>query len=135
MKPRPSGDWLHHVVETRPGLAYTVDEIAEAYALDLTAPPPPPTRPPPEGPLPDVLGWLVAAGMYQAPIGDGWHAITCPWVHEHTNGIDSGTAYREPAPENNMVGAFKCHHGHCDGRRNVGRLFRFLDELAREVAR
>lgn len=133
-KPRASGPWLHRVVEVREHLTYTVNEIAEAYGLDLAPPPPRPMRPPPDGPLPDVLGWLHAIGMYQSPLGDGWHAITCPWVHEHTNGVTTGTAYREPAPENNMVGAFKCHHGHCEGR-NVGHLFRFLEALAGEVRR
>jgi hypothetical protein len=131
-KPRPSGTWLHRVLEVREGLSYTVDEIAEAYELDMRPPPPRAVRPPPAGPLPDVLAWLHALGLYQAPLGDGWHAITCPWVHEHTAQAATGTAYREPAPENNGVGAFKCHHGHCE-RRGVGHLFRFIDAVAAEV--
>lgn len=133
-KPRATGPWLHRVLEMRESLAYSADEIAEAYELDTRPPATRPMRPPPAGPRPDVLGWLVDAGMYQAHIGEGWHAITCPWVHEHTNGVATGTAYREPAPENNMVGAFKCHHGHCEGR-TVGHLFRFLEALADEVQR
>lgn len=128
-KPRSTGPWLHRVLEVRANLSYTVDEIAEAYELDLTAPAPRTPRTEPVGELPDVLGRLHAIGMYQAPIGEGWHAITCPWVHEHTNGVTTGTAYREPAPENNHVGAFKCHHGHCE-RRGIGMLFRFLDRVA-----
>lgn len=131
-KPRATGPWLHRVAEVRHGLSYTADEIAEAYALDLTPPAPRPMRPPPDGPLPDVLGWLVDLGLYQAPLGDGWHAVTCPWVHEHTGRAATGTAYREPAPENGLRGAFKCHHGHCEGR-GIGMLLRFLDVVVEEV--
>lgn len=131
-KPRESGPWRHRVLEVRETLAYTAGEIADAYELDMTPEPPRPVRPPPDGPLPDVLGWLHALGMYQSALGGGWHAITCPWVHEHSGGVATGTAYREPAPENNMVGAFKCHHGHCEGR-HVGHLFRFFEAIAQEV--
>jgi hypothetical protein len=131
-KPRPSGAWLHRVIEARTDLTYTVDEIAEAYELDLTAPPPQPVRPPPPGPLPDVLGWLVSAGRYQAPLGGGWHAITCPWVNEHTDGIASGTAYREPATDNHGWGAFKCHHGHCE-KRHIKQLLHLYAMTAGEV--
>lgn len=129
-KPRDTGPWLHRVLEVRAHLSYTADEIAEAYELDMTPEPPRPMRPPPDGPLPDVLGQLHALGLYQNPLGDGWHAITCPWVHEHSGGVTSGTAYREPAPENGMRGAFKCHHGHCEDQRHLGQLFRFLARAA-----
>lgn len=131
-KPRATGPWMHRVLEGRAGLAYTAQEIAEAYELDLTPPAPRAPRTEPVGDLPDVLGWLQTIGLYQNALSEGWHAITCPWVDEHTNGVATGTAYREPAPENGMVGAFKCHHGHCE-RRNVGHLFRYLDLLAAEV--
>lgn len=127
-KPRESGPWLHRVVEVREHLTYTVDEIAEAYGLDLAPPPARTMRVPRDAPLPDVLGRLHGLGMYQSPLGDGWHAITCPWSHEHSGGVTTGSAYREPAPENNMVGAFKCFHGHCEGR-GIGHLFRFLDHV------
>jgi hypothetical protein len=132
-KPRPTGPWLHRVVEVREDHAYTADEIAEAYELD-TSPPPPPRKVVVADPsrLPDALAWLQALGLYKAPMADGWHDITCPWVDEHTGQIDSGTAYRDPAPENHGFGAFKCHHGHCEHRR-VGSLFRFIDAVATEV--
>jgi hypothetical protein len=127
-KPRELGPWLHRVVEVREHLTYKADEIAEAYGLDLAPPPARTTRVPRDAPLPDVLGRLHGLGMYQTPLGDGWHAITCPWSHEHSGGVTTGSAYREPAPENNMVGAFKCFHGHCEGR-GIGHLFRFLDHV------
>lgn len=133
-KPRATGPWRHRVAEVRADLTYTVDEIADAYGLDLTPPAPRPVRPPPDGPLPDVLGWLVDLGHYQAPLGDGWHAIVCPWVAEHTDRAETGAAYREPAPENGYVGAFKCHHGHGD-QYKIGSLFRYLAERGMEMHR
>ena len=117
-KPRPTGAWRHRVLEVRADHAYTVDEIAEAYELDLT--PPPPERFGPAGHASGaetLLDKLRAVGLYQGSLDDGWHAITCPWLHEHTACADTGTAYREPRESNGWHGAFRCHHGHCDDRR------------------
>lgn len=132
-KPRSTGPWRHRVIEVRADHAYTVDEIAEAYALDLT--PPPPAR---FGPVGDPAGAetllekLRAVGLYQGPLDEGWHAITCPWVHEHTAGVDTGTAYREPHETNGWHGAFRCHHGHCDERR-LRHLREFFAHLEMEM--
>lgn len=51
--------------------------------------------------------------MWKAPDYDpsGWREIHCPWVEEHTGGIDNGAAIREPNVENGFYGAFRCHHG------------------------
>lgn len=46
----------------------------------------------------------------------GWTEMHCPWVDEHTGGADTGAAIREPAPDNQYYGAFRCHHGHCADR-------------------
>ena len=37
--------------------------------------------------------------------------VTCPWVDEHTGGVDNGTFYGVGGG-----GAFKCHHGHCQDK-------------------
>lgn len=52
-------------------------------------------------------------GMWKAADYDpsGWREIRCPWVEEHTGGIDNGAAIREPHAENGYFGAFRCHHG------------------------
>lgn len=47
----------------------------------------------------------------EAPDRSGWTEMHCPWVHEHTRGIDNGAGMREPAEENGWAGAFVCHHG------------------------
>lgn len=43
-----------------------------------------------------VITALKESGLYKQPLGDGKHDITCPWVHEHTDQVDHGTAYFEP---------------------------------------
>lgn len=63
-----------------------------------------------------VIAALKESGLYKQPLGDGKHDISCPWVHEHTNQVDQGTAYFEPS-ESYPLGGFKCMHGHCAERR------------------
>ncbi|MEQ1531817.1 MAG: DNA-primase RepB domain-containing protein, partial [Methylococcales bacterium] len=63
-----------------------------------------------------VITALKQSGRYKQPLGDAKHDITCPWVHEHTNQVDQGTAYFEPS-ESYPLGGFKCLHGHCADRR------------------
>lgn len=71
-----------------------------------------------------VLAALRERGLYKAPLGDGKHDITCPWVNEHTGGIDRGTAYFEPN-DSWPIGGFKCFHGHC-ADRHIRDLLAFL---------
>lgn len=47
--------------------------------------------------------------------GSGKHDITCPWVSEHTDQTDQGTAYFEPDDAYHR-GGFSCLHDHCTGR-------------------
>jgi RepB DNA-primase from phage plasmid len=60
----------------------------------------------------------------------GWIQCTCPWVHEHTGGVDNGSAIREPSPENNFFGAFRCHHRCID--RGWGDLTDWINEMSIE---
>ena len=79
-------------------------------------------------PRPDENAVLVALrerGLYKAPLGDGKHDITCPWVNEHTGAVDGGTAYFEP-DDNWPIGGFKCLHGHC-AERHIRDLLLFLN--------
>ncbi len=71
-----------------------------------------------------VITILKTRGLYKSPLGSGKHDITCPWVKDHTDQIDGGTAYWEPDATYTR-GGFKCQHGHCTGRR-IGAL---LDEI------
>lgn len=72
----------------------------------------------------EVIGALKLRGLYKQPLGGGKHDITCPWVHEHTDQIDHGSAYSEPT-DLYPIGWFKCQHGHGDKYR-TGALLEFL---------
>ncbi len=72
-----------------------------------------------------VLAALHGRNLYKAPLGNGKHDISCPWLVEHTEAVNSGTAYFEP-DDNWPIGGFKCFHGHCV-ERNVRDLLHFVD--------
>jgi hypothetical protein len=65
-----------------------------------------------------VHAFLETAGMMKRLEFDlsGWAEMRCPWVDEHTGGVDNGAALREPAEQNGFYGAFRCHHGSCNDR-------------------
>jgi hypothetical protein len=71
-----------------------------------------------------VITALKARGLYKTPLGSGKHDITCPWVHEHTDGLDTGAAYFEPN-ESYPLGGFCCQHSHRD-KYHVSSLLEFL---------
>lgn len=75
-----------------------------------------------------VITVLKERALYKSPFGSGKHDITCPWVHEHTGGIDSGTAYFEPDGRY-PIGGFKCLHGHC-AERHIHTLIEHLGVLS-----
>lgn len=58
-----------------------------------------------------VVMALKAHGLYKSSLGSGKHDITCPWVQEHTDALDSGAAYFEPS-EVSAIGGFCCQHSH-----------------------
>jgi hypothetical protein len=72
-----------------------------------------------------VVECLTMKGHYKRDEGHGQHAITCPWVDEHTDQLDDGTVYFEPS-DTYPQGGFKCHHGHC-ANRSVGDLLNRLE--------
>lgn len=127
------------LIEWHPELRYSIDELVAGLQLDTT----PAGRPqrhkahaaqdrPSDGdpvwlPRPEENAVLVAirdGGLYKAPLGNGKHDITCPWVQEHTGAADGGTAYFEPE-DSWPIGGFKCLHGHC-AHRHVRDLLHFV---------
>ncbi len=116
------------LVEWRPDRRYTQQEILDGLKLELaSAVPAVPTNVPSgnmgsgilesdevltlrsdENP---IITALKSRGLYKTPLGEGKHDITCPWLDEHTDAIDSGTAYFEP-DDQYSVGGFRCHHSH-----------------------
>jgi len=122
-----------------PELRYTVEELVDGLQLEMARVEQPRRqvrRPAQEHPTdcdpvwfprPEenaVLVGLRNHGLYKAPLGEGKHDITCPWIQEHTGQADGGTAYFEP-DDLWPIGGFKCLHGHCAGR-HVRDLLRVL---------
>jgi hypothetical protein len=105
------------LLEWRPDNRYTPQEIADQLQLGL-APAGKPKKPkmrsvqpdsishgigndandvlPPKAAENPVVAGLKARGLYKTLLGSGKHGMTCPWVHEHTDELDTGTAYCEP---------------------------------------
>lgn len=123
--------------EWNPDLRYSVDNLIHKLELDISEKPKKAkaekkNKPdgfeelfidcPSENP---VIKALQSRGLYKAPLGDGKHDATCPWVHEHTDAADSGTACFEP-DDQYPVGGFKCQHGHCTDR-HIKELLSFLE--------
>jgi hypothetical protein len=71
-----------------------------------------------------VVAALKGRGLYKTPLGSGKHDVTCPWVDEHTDSIDHGSAYFEP-DEIYPVGGFCCQHSHRD-KYHIRELLEFL---------
>jgi len=120
------------LVEWRPDARYTPEEIVDQLQLELA----PAGRPkkvrqsssrngtrsfeneaddvltpkPIENP---VIAALKGRGLYKTPLGSGKHDITCPWVQEHTDALDTGSVYFEP-DDRYPVGGFCCQHSHRD---------------------
>jgi hypothetical protein len=131
---------FHCRIETwSPELRYSVEELVDGLQLEPARADqskrgsrPAQERPADGDPVwftrPEENAVLVALrkrGLYKAPLGEGKHDVTCPWVKEHTGQANSGTAYYEP-DDLWPIGGFKCCHGHCQGR-HVRDLLRVLD--------
>lgn len=60
-----------------------------------------------------VLTAFKDRGLYKRQIVAGRHDVTCPWLNEHTDQIDTGAAYFEPDTAF-PSGGFCCQHSHKD---------------------
>jgi len=110
------------LVQWRPALKYTVEDLYSALSLhqQKAAPPNNSAAPNLNGPIVQkklnddaalVIEALQAKGLYKTALGSGKHDITCPWVNAHTGATDNGAAYFEPN-QKYPTGGFKCHHSH-----------------------
>lgn len=98
------------LVGWNPLLRFSVDQLEEMLNIttkqEVSA-----AEQPSQAQRDEVLERLKHVGLYKKPIGNGKHEITCPWVSEHTGGIDNGAAYFEPSDQF-PKGGFRCHHSH-----------------------
>lgn len=112
------------------GISYSVDEILEALAPISALPVAKTTQAGATGrsvtahgddtavyiAKPDtnaIVEALKANSLYKRALGAGKHDITCPWINDHTDALDTGTCYFEP-DHAYPFGGFKCQHSHGD---------------------
>jgi hypothetical protein len=133
------------LIEWRPDSRYTPHEIVDGLQLELAPAGRPKKAAKPSASAGDasrnigndaddvltpkaaenpVVAALKARGLYKTPLGSGKHDITCPWVQEHTDQLDTGAAYFEP-DEFYSVGGFCCQHSHRD-KYHIRALLEFL---------
>ena len=118
--------WNVRCTEWNPERRYSIAEIARAFGLSLVK-----RRNKPRDEVMmkaksadrirafiAVRALLRGAGWIkrEEPDYSGWIHVRCPWTHEHTDQADNGAAIRLPAEDNDWYGAFRCHHGHCEGK-------------------
>ena len=130
--------FVQRVAHWSPATRYSLDGIANAYAIDLDVVADHARngrkRSRAAAAIPVSTGGLTAvieaADLYLEPLASipGAHHVVCPWVHEHTDEDPTGTVYFEPSDENAWAGGFKCHHGHCQ-HRTIADLTHFITRL------
>ena len=65
----------------------------------------------------DVVDWFAGRSLYRRPLGNGMHAVRCPWDHEHSTVDDEhSTATVIWEAHGHCWPNFRCLHAHCDGR-------------------
>lgn len=132
-------EFQQNVTIWSPATRYSIEEIANAYAVDLDKVIKPKKKSSSTKKRAKAykstgkdtfLELLHSADLYTEPVSGlgGAHRIVCPWVHEHTDEDPTGTVYFEPSDENYWRGGFKCHHGHCQSR-TVADLSHFMTRL------
>jgi hypothetical protein len=102
------GGWITRVTEHN-GSRWTPQELLDGFGLQIRGQRVMREKLPTEEALERNRMFL----KRHEPDPSGWTEMSCPWRDHHTGGVDNGAAVREPAPENDYYGAFRCHHGHC----------------------
>lgn len=129
--------WRVQLRSYQPSRRYSIGQIASAYHLDIgqlrakvrkrnALPPSTEQIGHADKRFEALARALQYLGLYKGKNGnEPWHAITCPWVHEHTDQADDGAGICEPTQENGWHGAFRCHHSHGE-RLHLEDLRRFI---------
>lgn len=97
---------------------FTMDELAEPFKIDIYA-----ERRETATGAASVDHPIVEVVQVKKELSSGRYDITCPWVEDHTEKNDSGTAIWTNA---DLSIGFKCHHGHCSDRTGED-LIRWID--------
>lgn len=65
----------------------------------------------------NARAWFASRGAYKRELGAGKHAVSCPWVFEHSGEsgpMDTSTVIWDAEP--GLWPTFHCSHQHCAGR-------------------
>jgi len=76
-----------------------------------------------------ILAKLEERGLVLRALGNGKHALRCPWESEHTTPVkdgDTSTVYVQAHFDGRIHDGFKCLHGHCT-HRGLKDLLDFLE--------
>lgn len=123
---REGKPWNVRLADWRPECRYSSADIAKHYKLELilenrikpAASYMANVKPERRQMFLDAFRVLKSAGMLKRdePNMGGWIDIVCPWQDTHSDMADNGASIRIPDEENEYYGAFRCHHGHCEGK-------------------
>jgi hypothetical protein len=113
------------LVQWNPEARYTPQEIVDGLKLELASASDDDKVFVPKANENPVITALKDRELYKTPLGSGKHDVTCPWVREHTDALDAGTAYFEP-DDQYPLGGFSCMHSHRD-QYHVKDLIKYLD--------
>ena len=110
------------VTEWHPERRYTLEQLAAPFAVDLDT-----IR---ADKRVDGAAHIVDHPLLHTDtieiknmISDGRYSVVCPWVDEHTDHDDSGSAFFINA---DGTTGYRCHHGSCEDRTGKD-LLRFID--------
>ncbi len=122
-----------------PDISYTLAELVKGLGLKLDAKTPQAMQAgqaknksddkqnevyTPKASVNPIVVALMEQGLYKREIATGKHDVTCPWVHEHTDQLDTGAAYFEP-DQSHPYGGYRCQHSH-GHRYRIRALFEYL---------
>jgi hypothetical protein len=117
---------------------FTVEHLLTAFNLKIA--PPPKLVPPKPGEeavrraaYETVERWLRRHDnlLRNRPDMSGWTDMRCPWIDNHSDRANTGAAIHQPARENGMTGAFRCHHAGC-ADKHWRELNDYIDDLRDE---
>jgi len=80
----------------------------------------------------DVVAWFEAHGLYRRALGEGKHAVTCPWAAGHTSKNPTETVVFEATGD--KWPSFHCSHAHCADRK-IADVVEFLGDADQFCAR
>jgi hypothetical protein len=110
------------VTEWHPERRYMLKQLAAPFGVDINAPRAD-KRTDGAAIISDHPLLHTGAIQIKKVISDGRFDISCPWVDEHTDNADNGSAIFNNA--DGSIG-FKCHHGNCENRTGAD-LLEFIE--------